>query len=148
MIPYRSRKDDLDGWQSFLHARLSHLEHEVFTVMLFDRRGFLFCVRDLFIGDAVSVNVSIKEVLRFVLVSNSDSIIVAHNHPCGWQLPSGADIELTARLRLASKVCGFLMRDHVIVTSVGVHSMKRLGPWAVPFEFELPLLKELIDSAA
>lgn len=142
MIPHTSLQGQKDGWQSFLHDRLAHREREVFTVMLFDHRGLLFNVRDLFEGSSSQVQIRVPELMRFVSASGAAAVIVAHNHVEHGPEPSEQDEKLTARLHLAFALLGIALKDHVIVSARSTYSMARRGPWKAPLEE----FKDLIEA--
>lgn len=55
------------------------------------------------------------------------SLIVCHNHPSGDTLPSGDDLDLTARLDKAATILGIQLLDHVIFTDDGTCSIREHG---------------------
>lgn len=66
-------------------------------------------------GGLSSATVEPREVFRGAVLNNSDSIVVAHNHPSGNPEPSSSDIEITRRLVEAGKMMGIPVRDHIII---------------------------------
>jgi DNA repair protein RadC len=71
-----------------------------------------------------------REVFKAAISANSAAIIIAHNHPSGDPAPSGADREVTKRLRDAGKILGIPVVDHVIVGCTGAHfSFREGGDW-------------------
>jgi DNA repair protein RadC len=67
---------------------------------------------DYTLADAASI-------LRLAILSNSTSIILAHNHPSGSLDISQADINSTRRLAEAAKVLSIEILDHIIVNDSG-----------------------------
>ena len=78
-----------------------------------------------------SLNASIvhpKDVMKWAILNNAASIIVAHQHPSGDPTPSKEDLEVTKRLSEAGKIMGIEVLDHVIVTYTGKNvSLKEKG---------------------
>lgn len=71
-----------------------------------------------------SLNASIvtpREVFKSSILSNAASIILLHNHPSGSLEPSKADLELTARLKVAGDYIGIEVLDHIIVGGDNSH---------------------------
>jgi DNA repair protein RadC len=66
-------------------------------------------------------------VLKPAILSNSASIIVAHNHPSNDPTPSREDIEVTKRLAEAGKIIGIDVLDHLVVCSDRFISLKEKG---------------------
>jgi len=66
------------------------------------------------IGTINSNLVHPREVFYPAIKKLATAIIVLHNHPSGGMEPSGADIELTKRLKHAGKILGIEVLDHII----------------------------------
>ena len=54
-------------------------------------------------------------IFRCLLLSNSSSFIIVHNHPGGSMFPSHADWEITRRLKQIGTTMEIALLDHVIV---------------------------------
>lgn len=65
-----------------------------------------------------------REVFKAAIISNSHSLIVAHNHPAGSIDPSREDLETTETLIEAGKLLGVPLLDHVIVTASDLRSLR------------------------
>ena len=78
-----------------------------------------------------SLNASIvhpRDVMKWAILNNAASIIVAHQHPSDDPTPSREDLEVTKRLAEAGKIMGIDVLDHVIVTYTGKNvSLKEKG---------------------
>ncbi|QSB12302.1 DNA repair protein RadC [Lysinibacillus fusiformis] len=77
-----------------------------------------------------SINASIvhpRDVLKVAVISNSASILVAHNHPSNDTTPSPEDIEVTKRLVEAGQILGIDVIDHLILASNSFRSLKESG---------------------
>jgi len=55
----------------------------------------------------------------FALKAAATSIIVAHNHPSGYMVPSQEDKAITKKLVLAGEMIGIPLLDHLIFGSFG-----------------------------
>lgn len=67
-----------------------------------------------------SLNASIvhpREVMKGAILSNSNGMILVHNHPSGDTTPSQEDIGITKRLVEAGELLGIKVLDHVIMGS-------------------------------
>jgi len=54
-------------------------------------------------------------IVEAALRHQSNSVILAHNHPGGSMKPSQADIEVTDRIRIALEAISIHVIDHIIV---------------------------------
>lgn len=57
-----------------------------------------------------------RDIFSRALQDNAASIIVAHNHPSGTLEPSGADMEVTRRVKKSGKDLGIPLKAHVLLT--------------------------------
>lgn len=62
--------------------------------------------------------VSIAEILKLALLSNSPGILLLHNHPSGNVSPSVEDRNLTERVKEAGRLLEIELVDHIIVGCV------------------------------
>ena len=69
--------------QDFLTVKLGDLEHEIFCVMLLDKRLRLIEYVELFRGTIDGASVHPREIVKLALQRNAAAVIVAHNHPSG-----------------------------------------------------------------
>lgn len=60
-------------------------------------------------------------------MSNSASIIIAHNHPSGDVTPSKEDINITKRIKKAGEIIGINLIDHLIIGEKKYLSLKEKG---------------------
>ena len=77
-----------------------------------------------------SLNASIvhpRDVFKVAVLSNSASVVVAHNHPSGNPTASVEDIRVTKRLVEAGEILGIEVLDHVIITHEKCKSLKEEG---------------------
>ncbi len=56
-----------------------------------------------------------RELMKSTLLTNSSSIILAHNHPSGEVTPSREDITLTYRMSLVCELMMIRLLDHIII---------------------------------
>ncbi len=74
-----------------------------------------------------SINASIvhpREVFKTAVLSNSATILLAHNHPSGNPQPSKEDREITKRLVEAGNILGIKVLDHLIIGHDSYFSFK------------------------
>ena len=67
------------------------------------------------IGTLKSSLVSPREVFKTAILSNSNKIILAHNHPSGNPKPSQDDLNVTSRIVQAGHILDIELLDHIVV---------------------------------
>jgi len=68
-----------------------------------------------------------REIFKAAIISNSASIVLAHNHPSGNIDPSVDDIGVTKRIHEVSKLIGINFLDHIIIGKGEWFSFKKDG---------------------
>ncbi|MCS4503013.1 DNA repair protein RadC [Arhodomonas aquaeolei] len=111
----------------FLTARLRHQSAEVFAALFLDNRHRVIAFEELFRGTIDAAQVHPREVVRRALAHNAAAVIVAHNHPSGVAEPSGADEQITRRLRDALALVDVRVLDHFVVGDGEVVSFAERG---------------------
>jgi DNA repair protein RadC len=113
--------------QDFLTVKLGDLEHEIFCVMLLDKRLRLIEYVELFRGTIDGASVHPREVVKLALSKNAAAVVLAHPHPSGIAEPSQADELITSRLRDALGLVDIRIVDHLIVAGGSVVSFAQRG---------------------
>jgi DNA repair protein RadC len=98
---------------------------EIFIVFHLDTKNQIIKREIISIGTLNSSLVHPREVFRNAIISNVDSIILAHNHPSGDATPSEEDNEITKQLVKAGDILGIRVLDHVIVGTKNEHTSMR-----------------------
>ncbi len=78
-------------------------------------------------GGSTCTIVDVTTIFQLALLSNSNSIILAHNHPSGYLKASTADINLTQRIKKAGGYFGIPIEDHIILTAENYYSFRENG---------------------
>lgn len=105
-------------------------DREAFLVLLLDVKHRVTAEEVISIGILDGSLIHPREVFKAAVAGGAAGIIVAHNHPSGDPTPSGADREVTRRLRSAGEILGIPVIDHVIIGSTGAHfSFREGGDW-------------------
>jgi len=78
------------------------------------------------IGTMRNIYLNTSDIIRCAIISGSEKVIIAHNHPTGNSEPSREDILFTNRINTALNIAGVKLLDHVIVGE-GYSSMLELG---------------------
>jgi DNA repair protein RadC len=100
----------------YLHARYTGVAVErVYLLLLNNSLKVIDCVH---LGDG-SVNcssVTVRTIAEHALRKNAAAVVLAHNHPRGLAIPSGADLEVTRNVECALETIGVPLLEHMIVT--------------------------------
>ena len=102
-------------------------DREKFIVIHLNTKNQPNCLEVISIG---SLNISIvhpREVMKGVILSNSNGMILVHNHPSGNLSPSEQDRRLTERLVKTGRDLDLPVLDHVIFGDRGYFSFADEG---------------------
>jgi len=113
--------------ESFLKARMQHLDHELFCCLYLDNRHRVLRFDELFRGTIDGTSVYPREVVKEALAVNAAAVILAHNHPSGVAEPSQADERITKRLKSALDLVDIRLLDHLIVGEGAATSLASRG---------------------
>jgi len=110
------------------------LRVEKFWVLSLNARRHLIRCRELSSGTLEGTLAHPREVFRIGIRDGASALVVAHNHPSGDPTASPTDLQLTAKLRDASRVVDIPLLDHVILGTKtadplqrGYYSFRELG---------------------
>ena len=106
-----------------LRTLLEEEDRENFLVISLDTKNHINGINVISTGTLNSSLVHPREVFKMAILNNSNSIIIAHNHPSGDTEPSNEDIKVTDRLVECGKILGIEVLDHIIVGD-GYYSFK------------------------
>ncbi len=110
--------------QSFMKAKMKHLTHEEFRVVLVNTKNHV--IKDLTVSMG-SLNASIvhpREAFKDAIKHSAASMILVHNHPSGNTKPSNEDILITKRLVEVGELIGIKILDHLIIGGNDYFSFK------------------------
>lgn len=89
---------------------------EEFKILLLDRSNKVLGIYNLSKGGIAGTIVDVKLLFVVAIKSKASGIILAHNHPSGNLKPSNNDINLTKKIREASKYLDIELIDHIILS--------------------------------
>ena len=112
---------------TFLKLKLAERKNEVFAVMFLNNRHRIQAFEELFQGTVDSASVYPRVIAQRALELNSSAIIVAHNHPSGYVVPSSADEAITKKLADSLKLLDIRLLDHFVVTLDETYSFAEHG---------------------
>lgn len=98
---------------------LDEKAHEEFYSLYLNTKNQVLGIEMISRGTLNASLVHPREVFKGALLSNANSIILAHNHPSGSVEPSMADRRVTETLASAGNLLDVKVLDHLIVGSRG-----------------------------
>lgn len=113
--------------KEFLSIKLGTLEHEMFCVLLLDKRHRLIEYVELFRGTIDGASVHPREIVKLALAKNAAAVVLAHPHPSGVAEPSQADELITQRVKDALALVDIRVLDHLIIAAGEVVSLAERG---------------------
>ena len=130
IIKFRERPDEDEIHNStelFKRIRKIDMDYgqENMFVFFLDSRNKLIDYEIMFKGGLNSAVVDAKTLFRRALEHNSNSIIIAHNHPSGILEPSEEDIDVYAALRKAGNIISIEVVDSIIFNKDHFYSMNK-----------------------
>lgn len=102
---------------------LQDLNHEAFCVLYLNQANKVLRHEIVSQGGMTGVIADIRLILKNALLHNANQLIIAHNHPSGNKQPSGADKELTRKLKESAALMDIRLLDHLIVAGNNYLSM-------------------------
>ncbi len=97
-----------------LTPSLRDLKHEVFKIVLLDRRNSVLDVIDIDEGDVARSNPSTRKVMLRAAQACAAGLIAVHSHPSG-PTPSEQDKILTRDLVIAGRAMEIRVFDHLVI---------------------------------
>lgn len=117
--PDLSRSDLI---RDYLCYELRGEAQEVFAVLCLDAQLRKIHFKKLFYGSLNYCDISLNQLLRYVIQQQASAIIIAHNHPKGIAQPSKEDIKLTKTIQQACMLIEVKLLDHLIISTEASYS--------------------------
>jgi len=91
------------------------LSKEEVVLLIYNKRGKLLCIKEMYKGTETCVNFSPIEIIKEIHKANGNSLILVHNHPSGVSKPSKADLLSTKKLDDLCLELDIQLIDHYII---------------------------------
>lgn len=115
-VKYENRRISTPSDAQYLCRRfLEDSDREQLIVVSLDTKNQPNTINVASIGSLNSSIVHPREIFKSAILSNANSIIIAHNHPSGDANPSKEDISITKRLKECGEIIGINLIDHIII---------------------------------
>ena len=116
---------------AFLLPRFLNEQDEVLLMLCLDARKAVICCCEMGRGVVNGVEASVRRMVEKALKVKASSVIVAHNHPTGFAIPSREDDVFTRNLYSSLSAVGVRFVDHIIVAGDDYVSMGDTGMLAL-----------------
>ena len=103
---------------------LEDSDREKLLVVCLDTKNQPINICTVSVGTLNSSLVHPREVFKTAILSNSNQIMLAHNHPSGISAPSNEDKAMTIIIKDAGVILGIELIDHIIIGSNEYFSFK------------------------
>lgn len=114
---------DLKDCGKFLMPYFLHKRNEMVYLLCLDAKCKVIGCRLVGEGSVNSAMISIRKIVETALAANATTVVLAHNHPGGFAIPSHEDKETTLRVARALKAVDITLADHVIIADNEMVSM-------------------------
>ena len=106
---------------------MKYFEQEHFRILMLNTKNIVINIKDIFIGASDSSVIETRKVFKEALKYNAKNITICHNHPSGDPDPSKEDVNISLRIKEASKIIGIDLLDHIIIGDNRFISLKDIG---------------------
>lgn len=100
----------------YLVPRFAFEQDEVALLVCLDSQKRVIGCFELGRGVVNKVSVDVRKVVELALRYKASSVILSHNHPDSFALPSLADTAMTEQIYRSLRLVGITLADHVIVS--------------------------------
>ncbi len=99
----------------FLQGCYTGYTHEVISILTMNDLSEIVSFDILSNGDLGQAQLSMRNLVTLVMKHNATSVILCHNHPSGFALPSPADLKTTLQVKNALQSIGVKLIDHFVL---------------------------------
>lgn len=123
----RSIRNPFDIFK-LLRQFLEFADREKLMVVCLNTKNEPINICTVSIGSIKNSIASPREIMKTAILSNSNKIILAHNHPSGNPNPSKDDEAVTKRIAEAGKIMDIELLDHIIIGDGEFYSFRSEKP--------------------
>ncbi len=113
----------VEDYGTLLSDCLQGRHNETVYLLCIDAKRKLLSCEEVGEGSVNSAAVPIRRIVEMALANNASSVVLAHNHPSGFAVPSEEDIRTTYRLAAALQAVEITLVDHIVVADRDFVSM-------------------------
>ena len=108
---------------SYLLNLFKGIAKETVYLLCLDAKSAVLGHYEICEGSVTSVNLPVREIVNIALNANAASVILAHNHPGGFAIPSREDEQATQHLSNVLRGIDVILADHIIFSENDYISM-------------------------
>lgn len=123
-----------DRFTSFLTMKYAGETREIVYMLFIDCHGRISRCVKVCDGSPESVTVDNRTIVEAAVRNDANEIILAHNHPNGFAVPSTADVRATMDVIPLLKAINVHLIDHIIVAEDDCFSMAKSKKYAELFK--------------
>ncbi len=105
---------DSETAAKILKPYFKSINYEKFVILFLDCRGAVVNINEYTQESYNSVSTDFTTILQKAVLNKAKGIIVAHNHPNGFAVPSQEDVALTEKLSSLCKPLDIIFCEHII----------------------------------
>lgn len=95
----------------FFHGRTN----ETVFLLCMDAKCKVLACKEMGEGGVNCTSISVRKIVETALVCKASCVVLAHNHPSGFAIPSTEDVLSTQRIAKALAAVEIALIDHIIV---------------------------------
>lgn len=119
--------NDIEECGNYLVSFLSRKRNEVVYLLCMDAKRKILACKEVGEGSVNSAAIPIRRIVEMALGVNATTVVLAHNHPSGFAVPSEEDRFTTHRLASALQAVDITLADHIVVADGEFVSMVQSG---------------------
>ncbi len=105
---------DVQAYGRYLVHMFQGMTTEAAYLVCMDAKSMVLGYYKVSEGSAVSTNLPIRKIVDLAITSNAVSVILAHNHPGGFAIPSQEDKDSTLFLANILNSVDVVLVDHIV----------------------------------
>ena len=110
-----------------MRPKLQDKKHEECWAIFLTNSNRIIESRCMSQGGVQATVVDHRLIVKRALELLSTRIIIVHNHPSGSATPSGADFDITKKIKEATSLFDIQLLDHIIISATESYSFKSSG---------------------
>ena len=110
-----------------MRPKLQDKKHEECWAIVLTNSNRIIESRCMSQGGVQATVVDHRLIVKRALELLSTRIIIVHNHPSGSATPSGADFDITKKIKEATSLFDIQLLDHIIISATESYSFKSNG---------------------
>jgi len=115
-----SSRDSYEYVKKFWHEDI--VIYESFFLLMLNQANETIAYAKISQGGVAGTVVDPKIIAKYAVDCLAQGVIVAHNHPSGKLIPSGADDFMTKKVQDGLRLLDITLLDHLIITSASYFS--------------------------